>query len=99
MTLYPPNENCTNADCIHRGKALKKAEFREVVVYTVALGACRAYSIHLFCPGKILTRIYQPKLTNLSIFIRMQYKLPSQLLRTRRSTGLLWWHAKISSSR
>ena len=55
MTLYPPSEGCSNSDCIHRGRALKKAEFREVVVYTVALGACRAYSTHLFCPSKIFS--------------------------------------------
>jgi hypothetical protein len=78
MTLYPPEEACTNADCSQRGKILKKTEFRKVVVYTIAMGACRAYSAHLFCPGMPFN--YQLSTENrVEGCIRMQYKLSSQL--------------------
>ncbi|KDR69915.1 hypothetical protein GALMADRAFT_76807 [Galerina marginata CBS 339.88] len=51
VTLYPPEETCTNPDCLRdKAKALKKAEFREIVLYTVGMGACRSYSAHLSCP-------------------------------------------------
>jgi hypothetical protein len=51
LTLYPPHEKCTNLDC-QRVNVLKKAEFRQVVVYTMNRGACRAWSVHLSYPGK-----------------------------------------------
>ena len=53
LTLSPPHEKCTNPDC-RRVNVLKKAEFRQVVVYSMSRGACRAWSVHLFCPGKNL---------------------------------------------
>jgi hypothetical protein len=51
LTLYPPHEKCNNLDC-QRVNVLKKAEFRQVVVYSMNRGACRAWSVHLFCLGK-----------------------------------------------
>ena len=51
LTLYPPHEKCTNLDC-QRVNVIKKAEFRQVVVFSMNKGACRAWSVHLFCPGK-----------------------------------------------
>lgn len=77
MTLYPPEEVCTNADCSQRRKILKKTEFREVVVYTIAMGACRAYSAHLFCPSMLFN--HQLSMENrVKGCTRMQYKLSSQ---------------------
>ncbi|KAF9472297.1 hypothetical protein BDN70DRAFT_868529 [Pholiota conissans] len=57
ITLYPLEGVCTNADCIKRGKTLKKTKFCEVV-YTLAMGACRAYSAHLFCPDTLSNHGY-----------------------------------------
>ncbi len=34
-----------------RTNDLKKEECRQVVVYSIK-GACRAWSVHLYCPGK-----------------------------------------------
>ncbi|EDR09734.1 uncharacterized protein LACBIDRAFT_319162 [Laccaria bicolor S238N-H82] len=49
MTLYPPSSCCSNVDCLHT-KELKKAEQRQVVIYTLASSACPAWSVHLYCP-------------------------------------------------
>lgn len=58
LTLYPPNTKCTNEDCSAPNESkpsekpdLLKAEFSQVAIYTTS-GAQRAWSIHLYCPGK-----------------------------------------------
>ncbi|KAJ6536225.1 hypothetical protein B0H19DRAFT_1271016 [Mycena capillaripes] len=48
LTVYPPTKTCTNADCPKKG-VLKRAEQRQVVVYSLALGARSAWSVHLGC--------------------------------------------------
>ncbi|KAF8075908.1 hypothetical protein FPV67DRAFT_1649010 [Lyophyllum atratum] len=49
LTLYPPSQCCTNANC-SRTKPLKKEESRQVVVYTLGTGVRPAWSVHLSCP-------------------------------------------------
>lgn len=51
--LYPPTQYCTQPDCPRRIKAmtLKKAEQRNVVLFTLAHGRCAARSVHLYCAG------------------------------------------------
>ncbi|KAJ6462258.1 hypothetical protein C8R47DRAFT_1327226 [Mycena vitilis] len=47
--LYPPNRQCTNPDCA-ANIPLKKAEPRQIVVYTLAKGVRPSWEIHLSCP-------------------------------------------------
>ncbi|KAF8347656.1 hypothetical protein F5887DRAFT_864218, partial [Amanita rubescens] len=49
QTLYPPQHTCPNPSCTHAGRALKKAEQRQVVVFTLDRGAIPARSVHLYC--------------------------------------------------
>ncbi|KAJ7226864.1 hypothetical protein GGX14DRAFT_627313 [Mycena pura] len=48
LTVYPPTMVCTTADC-PKSSVLKRAEQRQVVVYTLAHGARPAWSVHLAC--------------------------------------------------
>ncbi|KAJ6602853.1 hypothetical protein DFH09DRAFT_1470889 [Mycena vulgaris] len=48
LNLYPPSHLCDNPACT-RTNPLKKAECRQVVVYTIAKGVRPAWSIHLYC--------------------------------------------------
>ncbi|KAJ7325731.1 hypothetical protein DFH08DRAFT_711014 [Mycena albidolilacea] len=50
MTLYPPAHHCRNPDCAATGP-LKKAEVRQVIVYTQGNGALPAHTVHLYCRG------------------------------------------------
>ncbi|KAG2120003.1 hypothetical protein BD769DRAFT_1672044 [Suillus cothurnatus] len=49
--LYPPSQYCTKPHCLRRGKGmtLKKAEQRNVVLFTLAHGPCAARSVQLYC--------------------------------------------------
>ncbi|KAJ7112413.1 hypothetical protein C8R43DRAFT_1138890 [Mycena crocata] len=49
LTIYPPTRSCTNSDCPRFGAPLKRAEQRQVIVYSLALGARPAWSIHMYC--------------------------------------------------
>ena len=95
LTLYPPHEKCTNPDC-QRVNVLKKAEFRQVVVYSMNRGACRAWSVHLFCPGK------NPYMSDVVIdthqLNRMPVKLSLQLCCSGWDAHLLWKYAEVSAS-
>jgi hypothetical protein len=55
-TIYPPQHTCTNPGCSRtkKGLLLKKAEARQVVLYTLDKGALPAYSVHLYCEGKLI---------------------------------------------
>ncbi|KZP27843.1 hypothetical protein FIBSPDRAFT_730025 [Athelia psychrophila] len=68
ISLYPPTNHCSQLL-----RRLKKAEARQVVVYTLAHGARPAYSVHLYCPGKSPSAIHPPS-TNSPC--RLQYQLP-----------------------
>ncbi|KAJ7510585.1 hypothetical protein B0H11DRAFT_1701214 [Mycena galericulata] len=48
-TLYPPNTHCTNPDCTAQ-IPLKKAEPRQIVVYTLDKGVQPSWEVHLSCP-------------------------------------------------
>ncbi|KAJ7601708.1 hypothetical protein DFH06DRAFT_1276631 [Mycena polygramma] len=48
LSLYPPSHECQNLHC-GRTNPLKKAECRQVVVYTLDKGVRPAWSIHLYC--------------------------------------------------
>ncbi|KAJ6492700.1 hypothetical protein C8R47DRAFT_1269993 [Mycena vitilis] len=48
LVVYPPTRTCTNPDCPKRA-VLKRAEQRQVVVYSLARGARPAWSVHLTC--------------------------------------------------
>ncbi|KAJ6501927.1 hypothetical protein C8R45DRAFT_605210 [Mycena sanguinolenta] len=50
VTLYPPSHHCTSPDCPAAGP-LKKAEQRQVVVYTHGDGVVPARAVHLYCRG------------------------------------------------
>ncbi|KAJ7189681.1 hypothetical protein GGX14DRAFT_382954, partial [Mycena pura] len=50
MTLYPPTHHCTNPDCPAVGP-LKKAEVRQVVIYSQGDGALPAHAVHVYCRG------------------------------------------------
>ncbi|KAJ7090836.1 hypothetical protein B0H15DRAFT_948600 [Mycena belliarum] len=50
VTVYPPTTTCTNWECEEIGSVLKRAEQRQVLVYSLADGACPAWSVHLSCP-------------------------------------------------
>ncbi|KAJ7605847.1 hypothetical protein DFH06DRAFT_1348440 [Mycena polygramma] len=47
-TLYPPSHHCTNTRC-GRKNPMKKAEQRQIVIYTVARGAVPAWEVQLYC--------------------------------------------------
>ncbi|KAG2108176.1 uncharacterized protein F5147DRAFT_773759 [Suillus discolor] len=49
--LYPPSQYCTKPHCLCRGKGmtLKKAEQRNVVLFTLAHGPCAVRSVQLYC--------------------------------------------------
>lgn len=49
LTLYPPAHHCQNPHC-SRINPLKKAEARQVVVYTLSHGVVPAWAVHLYCP-------------------------------------------------
>ena len=49
-TLYPPNIHCSTPGCLYRAP-LKKAQQRNVVLFTLHRGALPAYAVHLACPG------------------------------------------------
>jgi hypothetical protein len=51
--LYPPHQTCLTEGCPVRTKAsvLKKAEQRQIVLYTLDHGPIATYSIHLYCAG------------------------------------------------
>ncbi|KAJ7195626.1 hypothetical protein GGX14DRAFT_376784, partial [Mycena pura] len=48
LTVYPPTDVCTNPDC-PKPRILKRAEQRQVVVYSLTQGARPAWSVHLNC--------------------------------------------------
>ncbi|KAJ7431561.1 hypothetical protein B0H11DRAFT_1664812, partial [Mycena galericulata] len=50
LTVYPPTRTCTNPECLKTGSVLKRAEQRQVIVYSLASGARPAWSVHLACP-------------------------------------------------
>ncbi|KAJ6463105.1 hypothetical protein DFH09DRAFT_1492323 [Mycena vulgaris] len=47
-TLFPPTHHCQNPHC-PRTNPLKKAEARQVVVYTLGRGVAPAWAVHLYC--------------------------------------------------
>ncbi|KAG0696840.1 hypothetical protein DFH29DRAFT_812545 [Suillus ampliporus] len=51
--LYPPHQTCLTEGCPAHAKAsvLKKAEQRQIVLYTLDRGPIATYSIHLYCAG------------------------------------------------
>ncbi len=52
--LYPPEHMCRNSLCMRsaKGLALKKAEQRQGVLYTLASGALAIWSVHLYCESE-----------------------------------------------
>jgi hypothetical protein len=47
-TLYPPDSHCTNPAC-PTTKTLKKAEQRQVIIYTLDKGVRPSWEVHLSC--------------------------------------------------
>ncbi|KAF8804502.1 hypothetical protein BYT27DRAFT_7106728 [Phlegmacium glaucopus] len=50
LTIYPPENVCTNQSC-ENNKPLKKEISRHVVVCTLSHGVQPAWAVHLYCPG------------------------------------------------
>lgn len=52
-SLYPPQHTCLHPDCTRskKGQALKKAEQRQAVLYTLDSGVLPVWSVHLYCEG------------------------------------------------
>jgi hypothetical protein len=59
-TFYPPHHICTRADCVRtsKGLLLKKAQTRQIVLYTLDYGAVPAYAISLYCEGTQTTDVH-----------------------------------------
>ena len=55
-TIYPDPCICINPLCAHATKRMpmKKEEQRRVVIFTIADGACPAWSIHLYCASEFV---------------------------------------------
>jgi hypothetical protein len=53
-TIYPDQHYCINPLCANaiNSLPLKKEQQRRVVIYTVADGACAAWSVHVYCARK-----------------------------------------------
>jgi len=54
ISIYPPNDTCTNPNC-GNPNPLKKEEQRQAVVYTLSDGVQPAWNVHLYCASKGLT--------------------------------------------
>ncbi|KAJ7089594.1 hypothetical protein C8R44DRAFT_892286 [Mycena epipterygia] len=48
-TLFPPSHHCQNLHCT-RTNPLRKAESRQIVIYTLGNGVLPAWAVHLYCP-------------------------------------------------
>ncbi|KAJ7114481.1 hypothetical protein C8R44DRAFT_630206 [Mycena epipterygia] len=48
-TLYPPNTHCINPECAENPKPLKKAQPRQVMIYTLDKGVRPLWEVHLSC--------------------------------------------------
>ena len=51
VTMYPPNDCCTNNTCLKK-VPLKKEIQKKTVVYTKDVGTQPTYAIHVYCPSK-----------------------------------------------
>ena len=56
VSIYPPNDSCTNSNCIHR-IPLKKEFRKKAIVYTDNTGVQPCWNTSIYCPSESLFQV------------------------------------------
>jgi hypothetical protein len=47
--LYPPTTKCLNSTCTNSNNLRERGELRQVILFTLADGACATFAAHYYC--------------------------------------------------